>query len=254
MQALHRRLEQGHPRQEEEEMTRPSSEAEAERIAAEAAAKAPVRTKALGITEKKQIEKLINADYDLLIKDLTQYKVELVRQRTVEVNTQFAELDGIAAGLHEEWVAMKERFQTEFGEWKQRCLQAGITVGESRRSYGSGLLDMPRPDYKITGKERALREIEDDVNIVISRAKHALDKKRSEAIRALIMHGGIPEEARALIGSLPDPKETILEAMQQTPRLLALTQGRQAPVVQQEQQPGEDIIGLVVHDQTDFRR
>lgn len=240
-------------------MTTPDVETDPEKIAEAAASKAPdrTRTKPLGITEKKQIEKYINSDYDLLIADLKQYKTELVRARTMEINEQFAQAEAQTTATMDAWATMRDQCLTAFRAWKEEAENQGFTVKRDRYGSSNSLIDINRPVLSIEGKERALREVEQEVDYVISRAKHALERKRGETLRALIMSGGVPEEAKALVQGLPSAQDVLLQAMQERPgatRLLlgAAMQQQQGNVV--VQQDGDTVEGLVIHDVTDYRQ
>lgn len=238
-------------------MTTP--EMDPEKIAEEAAAKAPSRApkaKVLGITEKKQIEKYINSDYDLLIADLNQYKTELVRAKTLEVNEQYANMEDTARQFQEEWARMRQRFADEVAEFRGRVREAGMNA--STRGFGrDSMVTTSAVDFEITGKNEALKQVESEVRYVIERARHALERKRGETLRALIMSGGVPDEAKQLVASLPTAQEVLLAAMQERPgsmRLLlgAAMQEQQGQVV--IQQDGDTVEGLVIHDETDYRQ
>jgi molecular chaperone GrpE (heat shock protein) len=237
-------------------VTTPNVETDPEKIAENAASKAPdrTRTKPLGITEKKQIEKYINSDYDLLIADLKQYRTELVRARTMEINEQFAAVEGQANAVMEAWVEVRDQCREAFRAWQDNATQQGFTI---KRDRFNNLLEMNRPAITIEGKERALREVEQEVDYVISRAKHALERKRGETLRALIMSGGVPEEAKALVEGLPSAQDVLLAAMQERPgatRLLlgAAMQQQQGQVIVQQDE--DTVEGLVIHDATDYRQ
>lgn len=229
-----------------------------EQVAEEAAAKAPDRTvkqKALTVTEKKQIEKLINADFDLLIQDLAQYKREIIRAKTLEVNAKYADREEGINVLTEEWRLLRERMNAMVHDFRESIRERGYTI--STRGFGRDMYSANPVTFDINGKDQELRQIEEEAGHIIARAKHALERKRSDAIRNLLMSGGVPEEARQIMGNMPTAQDTILEALNQNPgqslRLLgAAVQQQQAQV--RVQQDGDTIEGLVVHDETDYRQ
>lgn len=205
----------------------------------------------LGITEKKEIAKIIDADFALLTGDIKQYAAELTRQRTQEVETEFADRAAETDVYRLRWEEMRTRWRAEYDTFRAACREDNLII-KSEDRYGSNrdILSTSPIAFEIRGRAEALSEIKNEVDHVIKRAMHALEKKRMEAQRNLLMHGGLPQAAQDLLGAMPDPREVLLAAMDNQPRLLALTQQQQRGHVVVGD--GEVIEGLVIHDAEDM--
>lgn len=231
-------------------MTTPTPETLAEELARRVDDKA--KTRVLGITEKKQLAKLIDSDYDLLKADVVQYGAELTRQRTIEVNAQYADKEMLTEPFRMEWNTLRERWRTEYVAFLERCRAEGLTAKAAGGGYGSELFSAKAAVFEIPGREHAIKEVANEVKHTLDRARHALEKKRMESQRNLLTHGGLPPEARELLAAMPDPREVLLAAMQQAPGLLALTQAARAPQVHIINEDNDVVEGLVIHEEQNF--
>jgi hypothetical protein len=207
--------------------------------------------KSMGPMEKRALEKLVNADYEVLAREMTQYAAELTRARHREIEAEFANRGEDVAQFNAEWDALRHRWQDEFREFQSRVRDAGLTIRPNRDGYGNReLFSTTSAVFDIPGKSTALDNIKRDVDLQMARAKTALERKRVETNRAILI-AGLAEEATALLTKMPDPRELVVQALQesQNPRL-ALTLGIAPPAVPEaaQDQDGEVIEGLVLHD------
>lgn len=206
----------------------------------------------MGITEKRQLEKLVVQDYDVLGKEMDQYTAELIRTRQQEINEEFANRQGDIEDLTREWDELRARWQAEYRDFCTRVRERGLGIGADRYNGGRDLLSTGHASFTVPGKQQALDDVERDVKIQMRRAKTALERKKVETIRQILV-AGLAEEATKLLTSMPDPRELVVQAMRdsQNPRL-ALTLGIPAAAPEAAPAPaqgdGEIVEGLVVND------
>lgn len=218
--------------------------------ATEQTEKAPTKTavekaaeKPMGATQRRDLAKLIDNDFDSIKGDIGVFVNELKMNRLRQIEEEFAGQEERARQVQREWHEFAAGLRRQADDWlTQKRAEGFIISGEG--SYGR---DQPvvtnNIKVSVPAKDRAIKDVDNLVSHQKMTAMQALERKRIQMQRDLLLEGLVSSRAKELLAGMPDPREMISDILAN-----ARQAGIGGPVLQQ-------IEGVVErHDHGDPQR
>lgn len=217
---------------------------------------AKVATKPLSATQAKNLEKVINNDFDTVAAELraaaadarvkaqaeveaqynvTEEEVAAIRAEIVELSKAQTIADNELSARHrEEKEALVEAQRAEAQDLYNRITARNLEIQTSTRYGGSTTLDASSvTDAQIlvgakfipAGKTEALKVAVAKVEAQIERATLLLQRERLNAQRKVLLSSIVGDEAVALLESIPAAKDLFATALVEAEAVKALNEG-----------------------------
>lgn len=209
----------------------------------------PQKQRHLTVTEKRDLAKLIDNDFEALRGEMQVFANELKRNRLTEIEGQVRGREEEARAALAEWRAVRAQCYELVDQFRRRWQDQGFRVGAESNRYGDRNQMISMVDnvaVTVPEKDEALNNVANDVDHQYHKARTELERQRLQLQRDLLLTGLVSEEAQRLMAKMPDPRVMLLGAIRaaNNPRLAAIEAvaaqqvgGEVAePPVQQEEQ------------------
>lgn len=205
------------------------------------------RKRPLGVTERRQLEKLIDNDFQALKNQMKVFANDLKRQRKEEIEAEYRGQEAIIAEAQHAWHELRRELRQRVDEFILRYTTQGFRVQSGR--YGDQRLVNFADTFElvIAQKETRLNEVGNDVEHQYMKAHNELERQRLAIQRELLLTGLVSDQAEQILKKMPDPRQVLLDAVRASnnPRLAAI----EAAVVQEIGERQEERPVHHAHDE-----
>jgi len=187
-----------------------------EQAGTERTEKAPAKVveKPMGATQRRDLAKLIDNDFESLKGELGVFANQLKIQRERQIEEEYEEQERQARQVEAEWNAFGADLRRQADEWMRRKREEGYQIGYGGRYGDEQAIKIGSIKVTVPAKERALKDVDNIVNHQKMTALQALERQRLQLQRDVLLDGLISTKARELLDKMPNPRELLAQVMQ----------------------------------------
>lgn len=167
--------------------------------------------KPMGVQQRRDLAKLIDAEIDSLKGELNVFANELKLRRHQEIEEQFRAQEAEARAIEAEWMAYAEGLRQQGEAWLRERRERGFTVSNSR--YGGSPISINQISVTVPAKDRALTEVDNIVAHQKMTAVQGLERQRLALQKDVLLDGLVSDKAKEFLGRMPDPRTLLAQVM-----------------------------------------
>lgn len=194
-----------------------------------------IAPKPLSVTQRRDLGKLVDNNFEALKGELRVFANQLKIERERVINEEYAEREQQARQIEQDWRTFVAGLRTQCDEWIRARRDDGWTVEVSTRqsydrqpSYAFGNIQVTVPE-----KERAIKEVDNFVEHQRMAALQALERQRLGLQQDILLDGLVSDKAREFLNRMPDPRSVLADIMTNAQRAgLTLTPVREVQQIE----------------------
>lgn len=170
--------------------------------------------KPMGATQRRDLSKLIDGEFESLKGELNVFANQLKIRRHQEIEAQFEEQERDGRRVEAEWLEFAQGLRRQADEWLRGKREEGFVVTASGRYGGDQPISVNPITVGLPAKERAIREADNIVTHQKMTAVQGLERQRLQLQKDLLLDGLVSDKAKEFLSKMPNPRELLAQVMQ----------------------------------------